>query len=392
MSAEILVAEFAGELPPNVAAAVRKHVSGCAICGPRAQELRASYDLVGSLGAEPVAAPPDLRERVYIRTQTVPLARQRKRLALAFPRAAWGVVIGGLALAVIAVLVTQWLIAPARTQAATRSTNALTNVPPAGAGGEMLAATSTLISVRDQSGRAWRVAEVVAADERTGAITRSLPASDMPAEASDPTTLPVAIRVTADNATIVELTAPDGQQRQALVAFGAQNGAVRFISPLALPAGATAVSLALSPTEPLAFVGLRGAQPTTGPRALVVDLRSGAIVRTLTPSFNPTAPLATAPPAAGQAPARANSRGSSDAHSCGHTKPNGGALADSNAVHQCQWLAGSAGGAWRHRALTGWEMALRRLHRRRPTGRALCGDTPYRDRDRAEPARDRAGR
>ncbi len=180
LSAEILVAEFAGELPPNVASAVRKHVANCVICGPRAQELRASYDLVGSLGAEPVASLPDLRERVYIRTQTVPLARQRKRLALAFPRVVWGVLIGGLAVAVIAVLVTQWLITPARTQAATRSSNALTDVPAAGASGELLAATSTLIPVRDTSGQVWRVAEVVAADERTGAITRSLPASDMP--------------------------------------------------------------------------------------------------------------------------------------------------------------------------------------------------------------------
>src|SRR5262249_8692359 len=135
------------------------------------------------------------------------------------------------------------------------------------------------------------------------AITRSLPASDMPAEASDPTTLPVAIRVTGDNATIVELTAPDGQQRQALLTFDAQNGAVRFISPLALPAGATAVSLALSPTEPLAFVGLRGAQATAGPRVLVLDLRSGALLRTLTPSFSATAPLAALPATAGQAPA-----------------------------------------------------------------------------------------
>jgi hypothetical protein len=304
LSAEILVAEFAGELPPNVASAVRKHVANCVICGPRAEELRASYDLVGSLGAEPVAAPPDLRERVYIRTQTVPLARQRKRLALVFPRAVWGVLIGGLALAVIAVLATQWLITPARTQAATRSSNALTNVPAAGASGELLAATSTLISVRDKSGQTWRVAEVVAADERTGAITRSLPASDMPAETGDPSTSPVAIRITADGATVVELTAPDGQQRQALVAFDAQNGAVRFILPLALQSGSNAVSLALSPTEPLAFVGLRGAQPASGPRALAIDLRSSALVRTLSPAFNPAAPLA-APPitAAGQTPA-----------------------------------------------------------------------------------------
>jgi hypothetical protein len=301
LSAEILVAEFAGELPPNVASAVRKHVANCAICGPRTQELRASYDLVGSLGAEPVAVPPDLRERVYIRTQTVPLARQRKRLALVFPRAIWGVLIGALVVAVIAVLVTQWLITPARTQAATRSSNALTDVPAAGASGELLAATSTLIPVRDKSGQVWRVAEVVAADERTGDITRSLPASDMPAETGDPTTSPVAIRITSDGDTVVELTAPDSQ-KQALVSFDAQNGATRVVAPLTLPSGTSAVSLALSPTAPLAFVGLRGEQPTAGPRALVIDLRSGALVRTLAPAFNPAAPLA-APPitAAGQA-------------------------------------------------------------------------------------------
>jgi hypothetical protein len=304
LSAEILVAEFAGELPPNVAAAVRKHVSRCAICGPHAQELRASYDLVGALGAEPVAPPPDLRERVYIRTQTVPLARQRKRLALVFPRAVWGVLIGVMALAVIAVLVTQWLITPARTQAATRSANALTNVPPAGASGELLAATSTLIPVHDQSGQTWRVAEVIAAAERTGAITRSLPTSDLPAEAGDPSTAPVAIAITADGATVVELTAPDGQQRQALVAFDAQSGAPRIVQPFTPPAGTSAVSLALSPTEPFAFVGLRDAQPTSSPRALVIDLRSGALARTLSPTFDPLAPLVTSPTsAAGRAPA-----------------------------------------------------------------------------------------
>jgi hypothetical protein len=303
LSAEILVAEFAGELPPNVAAAVRKHVGGCAICGPRAQELRASYELVGSLGGEPVAAPPDLRERVYLRTQTVPLARQRKRLALVFPRAAWGVLIAAMAVTVIAVLVTQLLIVPARTQAATRSSNALTNVPAAGASGELLAATSTLIPLRDQSGQTWRVAEVIAVDERTGAIIRSLPASDLPTETSDPTTLPLAIRVAANGNTVVELTAEDGQQRQALVVFDAHSGAPRFVDQLALPSGTSAVSLALSPTEPLAFVGLRGEQAPSSPRALVIDLRTGALLRTLTPGFDPTAPLATLPGAAGRAPA-----------------------------------------------------------------------------------------
>jgi hypothetical protein len=295
LSPEILVAEFAGELPPNVAAAIRKHVASCVTCGPRAQELRDSYDLVGSLGAEPLVPPPDLRERVYIRTQTVPLARQRKRLALAFPRAIWGALIAALVLTLIAILVTHWLIIPARIQAATRSSNALTNVPPAGATGVLLAATSTLIPVRDASSQVWRVAEVIAADERTGAVTRSLPASDLPTETGDASSLPSAIRVTADGATVVELTSPDDQKRQALVAFDTQSGAALVIAPLALPAGTSAVALALSPTEPLAFVGLRVDQPTTTPRALVIDLRSGALIRTLTPSFTPITSLATTP-------------------------------------------------------------------------------------------------
>jgi hypothetical protein len=305
LSPEILVAEFAGELPPNVAAAIRRHVASCVTCGPHAQELRDSYDLVGSLGAEPLVPPPDLRERVYIRTQTIPLARQRKRLALAFPRAIWGALIAALALTLIAILITHWLIIPARTQAATRSSNALTNVPPAGATGVLLAATSTLIPVRDASGQVWRVAEVIAADERTGAVTRSLPASDLSTETGGASSLPPAIRVTADGATVVELTAPDDQKRQALVAFDTQTGgAVVVIAPLALPAGTTAVALALSPTEPLAFVGLRADQPTTSPRALVIDLSSGALIRTLTPSFTPIASLATTPlTPAGRAPA-----------------------------------------------------------------------------------------
>jgi hypothetical protein len=124
----------------------------------------------------------------------------------------------------------------------------------------------------------------------------------MPAETGDPTTAPVAIRITTDGDTVVELTAPDGQKRQALVSFNTQDGATHIVTPLGLPSGASAVSLALSPTEPLAFVGLLGEQPTAGPRALVIDLRSGALTRTLAPTFDPAAPLA-APPitAAGQA-------------------------------------------------------------------------------------------
>ena len=38
---ELLVAEFAGELPPDVALAVREHIVVCETCGARSRALRA---------------------------------------------------------------------------------------------------------------------------------------------------------------------------------------------------------------------------------------------------------------------------------------------------------------------------------------------------------------
>src|SRR5690349_19463753 len=61
---ELLVAEFAGELPPDVALAVREHIAVCETCGARSQALRAPYELLSSLGHEPVATVPDLRDTV----------------------------------------------------------------------------------------------------------------------------------------------------------------------------------------------------------------------------------------------------------------------------------------------------------------------------------------
>src|SRR5262249_46901326 len=46
---ELLVAEFAGELPPDVALAVREHIAVCEICGARSRALQAPYELLASL-------------------------------------------------------------------------------------------------------------------------------------------------------------------------------------------------------------------------------------------------------------------------------------------------------------------------------------------------------
>src|SRR5215472_10232755 len=64
---ELLVAEFAGELPPDVALAVREHIAVCESCGSRSQALHQPYELLASLGSEPVPFVPDLRDTV--RTQ-----------------------------------------------------------------------------------------------------------------------------------------------------------------------------------------------------------------------------------------------------------------------------------------------------------------------------------
>src|SRR5271166_2789693 len=64
---ELLVAEFAGELPPEVALAVREHIAVCEICGARSRTLRAPYQVIASLGNEPVPYVPDLRDTVQSR-------------------------------------------------------------------------------------------------------------------------------------------------------------------------------------------------------------------------------------------------------------------------------------------------------------------------------------
>ena len=64
---ELLVAEFAGELPPEVTIAVREHVAVCETCGARSQALRTPYELLASLGDEPVPFVPDLRDAVQLR-------------------------------------------------------------------------------------------------------------------------------------------------------------------------------------------------------------------------------------------------------------------------------------------------------------------------------------
>ena len=67
---EMLVAEFAGELPPDIARHVREHLMFCETCSARSRALRSPYELLSALGAEPVPYVADLRDSVRVRVRS----------------------------------------------------------------------------------------------------------------------------------------------------------------------------------------------------------------------------------------------------------------------------------------------------------------------------------
>lgn len=280
---ELLVAEFADELPPDVARAVRDHVETCASCGARARALLAPYDLLASLGHEPVSYVPDLR-----RTVRDQLARRRLLTRLARALVVLGRVgIPGLVVVGALTVVMSLAIAMSAYQSAAtvanRSTNGLGTVPPAGSLGMLYAETDKVLEVQDSAGHTWLAAEIVAVDEESGRIARSLPAGSAPLRVGRASELPVAAALSPDGSVVYELTALQAHQ-QTLLAFDAQSGQLRFSTLLAvpgaqsLPAGVRALSLAVSPDGQSVYVSLSlGPTGLDGPRALVLG-SAGATV------------------------------------------------------------------------------------------------------------------
>jgi hypothetical protein len=304
LEAELLVAEFAGELPPDVALAVREHIAICESCGGRSQALRAPYELLASLGTEPVPYVPDLRDsvRAQIRRKRFYLGAQRFLGSMGRGSALGLACLLGIAVLAISIIAGTMM---ALGHGTARSTNGLTGVPSAGTG-TLFVETNKLITVNDTAGHSWKVAEVLAVSERDGAVRHSLPASSAAPETAGTGQLPAAIVVSPDGATIYELTARDGGGNQALVAFDAATGKLVFATRLALPgssqlpAAQRAEALALAPGGTLAYVGLAvtrvgGSQP----RVLTVDIQTGSIIGTLTPTVTDQIPM---PPPPGSLP------------------------------------------------------------------------------------------
>lgn len=302
---ELMVAEFSGELPPDVAQAVREHIAICETCGARAVALRTPYNLLTSLGAEPVPYVPDLRDHVRLKA-----AAEERWLG---PLRALGsvgrfgvvsVVVGVTLVALLAFLLRGALVSLGVFTTA-RTTNAITHVVPAAPTGTLFAETNKVVTVGG-FGQNWQVAEVIAADQRTGQVTRSLPDGNGPLAIGSASSLPIA--VATDGHVVYELTSVQNGGKQALVAINATTGATRFILPLtqpngaALPAGAQALSLALAPDGSAIYVGIGGAQGRLlNIRALVISA-AGKVTAAFDPVTVTYAPL---PPPSSSLPASA---------------------------------------------------------------------------------------
>jgi hypothetical protein len=291
---ELLVAEFAGELPPEVALAVREHIAVCEICGGRSRALQAPYQVIASLGNEPVPYVPDLRDSVQSRLSRGRASRRVLRVIEGLGGRGGGLaalcVIGALTL--VGFLL--FGIISASAENLSPSSNQLTSVPAAAPHGVLLAETDKLVTVTSKSGQQWKVAEVIGVDERNGSVLHSLPTSNGPLHPSEPNQLPVATQSSPDGHTVYEVTAPNAEGQQALVAFDSSSGTVRFVTALALPgrpglpAHELADALAVAPDGTQVYVGLGLAQPaaTGSVRVLEFTSATGALDLTLAPTFN----------------------------------------------------------------------------------------------------------
>jgi hypothetical protein len=290
---ELIVAEFAGELPPDVAAAVRAHVATCGACGDRARALAAPYELLGSLGASPVTYVPDLRRRVREKTMRMPLHARLCRGAGTLGR---GGLVTVTVLGAVVLIASLILIADAfrLPSLGDRTANQLGAVPPAGSSGVLLAQTGSVVGVSDADGHTWYLPQVLGIGESSGHVVRELPSDGGVFRAAAEGQLPVAAELSRDGHTLYLLVA-DGHGRFALAAVNASSGSELYVVPVGAPDAPAAgqdlrpISLALAPDGSQVYIGLAmGPNGVAGPRVVVARARDGLMVRTITASLPDT--------------------------------------------------------------------------------------------------------
>jgi hypothetical protein len=237
---EVLLADIQGELPIDTARLVQLHIRECAQCQARAAQLREAYERVASLAEVEHIPIADVREEV-LRASQGRLRAIRLTRGLNLPGR--GMLLG-LGVLVAALLVVVIVIArpflESHFLATQRSQNGLVHVPAVGPG-LFYAETVKLIPVSYKNTQ-WDLGEIIAVDERTGRVVRSLPASS-----SSPFLPELGIgagtnlrpALSADGHTIVEAAiAGDGRSPTAFAVMDALTGQVRYIKQLELPDGA----------------------------------------------------------------------------------------------------------------------------------------------------------
>ncbi len=305
---ELMVAEFSGELPPDVAQAVREHIAICETCGARAVALRTPYNLLSSLGAEPVPYVPDLRDNVRRRAAAAERWLGPLRALGSMSRFGILAIVLGVVLVSLVVFLLRGALISIGVFTTARTSNAITHVIPAAPAGTLLVETNKVVTVGDSGfAQNWQVAEVIVTDQRTGHVVRSLPSSNAALAGGSDATLPAAIA--SDGQIVYELTSAQNGGRQALVAIDVTTGATRFITPLTLPNGkalladAQAQSLALSPDGQTVYVGIGGANgKLLSVRALVISVATHKVTAAFSPATVTSAPL---PPPTSSLPASA---------------------------------------------------------------------------------------
>ncbi len=153
---EMLVAEFAGELPPDIARHVREHLVFCETCSARSRALRSPYELLSSLGSEPVPYMTDLRDSVRVHLRSRRALHEMARMTARLGRGGAIVLTGFLGLVVIGVFLGVAFLFPAVAGVTTRSQNGLTQVPSAAPNGILYAETSKLIPITDTAAQRGR--------------------------------------------------------------------------------------------------------------------------------------------------------------------------------------------------------------------------------------------
>lgn len=301
---EMLVAEMAGELPPEVAQAVREHVAVCESCGARARALAAPYGVLSSLGAAPVSYIPDLRRHVR---QQWSKGHFFTRIARAARFVGGGGIAGIAALVAVALVASLFLVTNAFQAPAIvgRSTSAAGPAMAAGAAGVVYVETNKILDVQTSNGATWPAAEVIVVDERTGKVKRSLPEARGALHVARAGEQPLAIALAPNGRLVYELTAfqPGGQ---ALIAFDAHSGRIAFITRIALPGGralpseVVARGLSIGPDGEHLYLSLDVSIPAAELPGILVLEHAGAQVAQL---LMPTVPTSVAePPAPNQLP------------------------------------------------------------------------------------------